>query len=81
MGSQVMGAQEVIRVIIINTSFENAVLRCLGISCLNAQPQRHVLQGGDEDEDNPNDPFPKEDEMPLSDDSDDDENNETDDDQ
>lgn len=54
---------------------------CLGISCLNAQPQRHVLQEEDEDEDNPDDLLLKEDEMPLSDDSDDDENNEIDDDQ
>ncbi len=76
-----MGGQTVIRVIIINTSFENAVLRCLGISCLNTQPQRHVPQKEDEDEDNPNDPFPKEDEMPLCDDSDDDENDKTEDDQ
>ncbi len=61
-----MGAQKAVRVIIINTLFENAVLRCLGISCLNAQPQRHVLQEGDEDEDNLDDPFQKEDEMQLS---------------
>ncbi len=69
------------RVIIINKSFENAVFRCLGISCLNAQPQGHVLQEEDEDEDNPDDPFPKEDEMPLSDDSDDNRDDETYDDQ
>ncbi len=76
-----MGAQKMVRVIIINTSFENAVLRCLGISCLNAQLQRHVLQEEDEDEDNTDDPFPKEDGVPLSDDSDKDENDEIDDDQ
>ncbi len=81
MGSRVMGAQKVVRVIVINTSFENAVLRCLGISCFNAQLQWHVLQEEYEDEDNLNDLFPKEDEMPLSNDSDDDENDETDDDQ
>ncbi len=81
MGSQVMGAQKVVRVIIINTSFENAVLQCLPISCLNAQVQRHVLQEEDEDEDNPDDPCPKANEMLLNDDIDDDENNETDNDQ
>ncbi len=81
MGSRVMRAEKVVRVIIINTSFENAVLRCFGISCLSAQPQRHVLQEEDEDEDNPHDLFPKEDEMLLSDDSDDNENDETNDDQ
>ncbi len=74
MGSRVMGAQKGIRVIIINTSFENAALKGHGISCLNAQPQLYVLQEKDEDEDNPNDLFPKEDEMPLIDDSDDNEN-------
>ncbi len=37
-----------------------------------------MLREEDEDEDNPNDPFPKEDEMPLSGDSDDYENNEID---
>ncbi len=76
-----MEAQKVVRMIIINNSFENAVFRCLGISYLNVQPQQHVLQEEDEDEDNPNDPFPKEDEMPLSDDSDYDENDENNDDQ
>ncbi len=81
MGSRVMGAQKVVRVVIINTSFENAVLQCCGISWLRAQLLRHVLQEEDEDEDNPNDPFLKEDEMPLSDDSDDDENDKTDNDQ
>ncbi len=60
MGCRVMWAQKVDRVIIINISFENVALRCLGISCLNTQLQRHALQEEDEDEDNPNDPFPKE---------------------
>ncbi len=81
MGSRVLGAQKGVRVIIINTSFENVVLRRLRISCLNAQVQRHVLQEEDEDEDNSNDPCPKADEMPLNDDTDDNKNNETDDDQ
>ncbi len=89
-----MGAQKVVGVIIINTSFENAVLQCLGIFCLNVQPQWHVLQKEDEDEDNTDDLFPKKYAMSLSDDSDendddenddgendDDENEETDDDQ